>query len=59
MDVKRFDYLYDERYDMDEIVKKWEAVLERQLTEDEIELINVTEGEIDLILGYCPSMFSL
>ena len=42
---------------MEELIRKWESILHRKLTEDEILVIELTEGEIDLRLGYCPSIF--
>lgn len=43
---------------MTDIIKMWEKELGRKLTSKEIKLIEMTEGEIDLNLGYCPSIFS-
>jgi len=42
---------------LDDIKKKWEEELGRELTEAEKEVIELTEGEIDLRLGYCPSIY--
>lgn len=43
--------------EINEIIKKWETKLNRKLTDKEKELIELTEGEIDLQLGYCPSIY--
>ena len=38
--------------------ERWPLLLQRELTSGELELIEMTEGEIDLHLGYCPSIYT-
>ena len=54
-----FEYMKSEntRNYLDGIIIKWENELGRNLTISELELIEMTEGEVDLRLGYCPSIF--